>query len=100
MEGTHDARRIVHDLREGDVIKVPQYENALRVNYCGSLNGDQNAFIGVEFADEGKQTSAEKSMIVNRNSGRVYLTAGRYDKGEVTEIEIVARKKQPTEADA
>jgi hypothetical protein len=71
-------------LEEGDIISIPNYKNDLRV----SLVGLDVGMIGVEFADEDKRTSANKSLMINENSGRVYLTAGTADKGEVSEISV------------
>jgi hypothetical protein len=82
------ASKAVKELAEGHVINVPQYETSLEVIKTSALNGEENAFIGLEFTEN--QTSADKTLIVNRNSGRVYLTTGTADKGEVTEIDIVA----------
>jgi len=93
------ARTVVQMLTEGDVIEVPQYESALRVNFTGDLNGNENAMIGVEFADDSKRTGARKTMIVNENSGRVYLSAGNTDKGEVTTIKTVAVSEGEEEDD-
>jgi len=82
-----EVRTVVKTLEVGDVISVPQYKNALKVNHTGELNGEANSYIGVEFVDN--PTNADKSMVVNINSGRVYLRAGRTDKGEVTDIKMV-----------
>lgn len=84
---TTQAGKVVKELAEGDVIRVPQYKNALKVNHTGELHGEPNAFIGLEFLN---RDGAGKSLIVNRHSGRVYLTAGTTDKGEVKTIKRVA----------
>ncbi|OLZ39088.1 hypothetical protein A6E15_19180 [Natrinema saccharevitans] len=80
------AATVVSELNEGDIIRVPQYKNALEVAYVN----EDNDYIGVEFSDDAKKTSAMKNLIVNVNSGRVYLAAGSTRKGEVDEIEVVA----------
>lgn len=85
-ESIHEA---IHDLTEGDIIHVPQYVNALEVEYLGDLNGETNAFVGVRFADESKRTSTNKTIITNKNSGRAYLTAGTSDKGAVTQLIVI-----------
>jgi len=86
-DATH-ASTTVKDLREGHVIRVPQYANPLEVTKTSALNGEQNAYIALEFADN--PTGTDKTLIVNEVSGRVYLLSGSTSKGEVTEIEIVA----------
>lgn len=87
---TDDARTVVEHLSEGDVIRVGQYDGALRVTTTGDLGDDVNAFVGVEFTDDAKAArGADKSLITNASSKRVYLTAGTTDKGEVTSIERV-----------
>lgn len=93
------AKETVKTLTEGDIIRVSQYSNALEVTHTGELNGEENAFIGVEFSDEAKKTSANKSMVVNQNSGRVYLSAGTSDKGEVKTIEVVAAVEETEDDD-
>lgn len=79
------AADVVGDLAEGDTIRVPQYETPLYVCYEGEVNGDP--YLGIEFVENA--TSATKSLVVNTHSGRVYLTAGQSDKGEVEEIEVL-----------
>lgn len=96
-----EVSTVVKDLGEGDVIRVPQYETPLEVSYVSDLNGESNAFIGVEFI-EGK-TQTQKTLITNQHSGRVYLTAGTADKGEVTHIQVkraTTQKKEKVASDA
>lgn len=95
QENPTQASTVVKELNEGDIIEVNQYANTLKVTHTGALNGEENAFIGVEFVEN--TTSAEKSMIVNQNSGRVYLSAGTTDKGEVTEINVIASTEEEEE---
>lgn len=71
-------------LNVGDVIRVPQYENALRVSFDGRDAG----LLGVEFS--GNPNGTQKTLIQNENSGEVYLVAGSTDKGHVSEVEVVA----------
>lgn len=85
--GGEPAGDVIKTLSEGDVIRVPQYEGALQVGHIGTLNGGANAFVGLEFVEN--PTNTLKTLVVNRTSGRVYLTAGRTDKGEVVTIETV-----------
>jgi hypothetical protein len=69
---------------EGDVIEVAQYEGALRVNHVSDI------MLGVEFVNQNKRNSTSKHLMTNKHSGRLYLVAGRTDKGEVKEVEILA----------
>lgn len=85
------AATAIKNLSEGDVIHVPQYETELRVMFTGDVSGVQNAMVGVEFTET---TGARKTMVVNKHSGRVYLTAGNTDKGEVTEIDVVQEARR------
>lgn len=99
---TEGIRNAIHELEEGDIIKVPQYANPLEVEHLGELNGETNAYVGVRFADPHKRTSATKNIILNQHSGRAYLAAGTTDKGAVKVLEV--RKPEPvgtlvTEAD-
>ncbi len=89
------AAKVVSELNEGDIIRVPQYKNALEVTYVN----DDNDYIGVEFSDDAKKTSAMKNLVVNVNSGRVYLAAGSTRKGEVAEIDVVAAVETGDEKD-
>ena len=85
---TTDARTAVKTLEVDDVVRIPQYEGALKVTFVG----DGNEFIGVEFVDEKKAArGASKSLIVNKHSGNVYLIAGTSDKGRVETIETVTK---------
>lgn len=68
---------------EGDVLRVPQYQNALTVTSINRAVG----MVGVEFVTN--KTSATKHLIVNENSGRVALVAGTTDKGRVDHIDVV-----------
>lgn len=69
---------------EGDVIKVPQYDGALTVTLATDI------MLGVEFVDDGKKNNTKKSLMINENSGNLYLVAGSTDKGKVTDLEVVA----------
>lgn len=82
--GTYAGSEAFGQLREGDVIRVPQYTNALRVSFVGDF------MVGVEFTD--RTTTASKHLIQNEHSGRAYLVAGSTDKGEVEEYELVAAR--------
>lgn len=79
-----EARKVVESLEEGDKIKVGQYKGVLEVTHCGGLQGDKNAFVGLEFVNK---SGAEKTMVTNQHSKRVWLSAGTTDKGEVTDIQ-------------
>lgn len=69
---------------EGDVIRVSQYKGALRVNHVS------NIMIGVEFVNVNKKNSTNKHMVINENSGNLYLVAGTSDKGKVGTVEVMA----------
>jgi len=92
MKDKPDARKVVENLTEGDIIEVPQYENPLCVNFLGELNGQENAMVGLEFVEN--QTSAVKMLLTNRQSGRIYLQAGTHDKGEVVDITVISREDE------
>lgn len=68
---------------EGDVIEVPQYEGALSVNHVSDI------MLGVEFVNTNKKNSTSKHLMINANSGCLYLVAGSTDKGKVEEVEIL-----------
>lgn len=69
---------------EGDHINIPQYDGALRVNHVSEI------MLGVEFVDESKRNNTEKSLMINANSGALYLVAGSTDKGRVDTVEVLA----------
>jgi hypothetical protein len=71
--------------KEGDIIKVAQYDNALRVNFVSDV------MVGVEFSDVSQRNSTPKHLMINAHSGRLYLVAGQSDKGEVEFVTVVAR---------
>lgn len=91
------ASAVVSELKEGHVIEVPQYERPLTVTSTSPLNGESNAYIGIGFVEN--PTGTPKTLVVNQHSGRVYLTAGTTDKGEVTNIEIVSTAGDETRSD-
>lgn len=77
----------VNELTEGDTISVPQYENLLQVTYIGMIDHLDTMRIGIEFVEN--KTDTLKAINVNLQTEKAFLQAGRYDKGEVKEIEIV-----------
>lgn len=81
---TDPAASMFDSLDVGDVIRVPQYENALRVSHDGRDVG----LLGVEFMGDSK-TGVMKHLVQNDHSGCIYLIAGTQDKGVVKEIEEV-----------
>lgn len=92
---TYTAREWFDTATVGDMIRVPHYENALRVNYVSPPDGA--GLVGVEFVDDALAArGASKSLVQNRNSGRVYLVAGTADKGEVREVEVLAETAEVT----
>jgi hypothetical protein len=91
---TYDGRTAFENAQVGDVIRVPQYEGALEVVHDGRDAG----MLGIEFVEDGRG-SASKHLIQNENSGRVYLTAGTADKGEVEEVEVVSAVEREDEDD-
>jgi hypothetical protein len=70
---------------KGDVIRVPQYKNALEVVFRSS------SILGVEFNNPAIKNHTNKHIIVNENTGRLYLIAGQSDKGEVESVTVVTR---------
>jgi len=65
----------------GDIIKVPQYKNKLRVNFVGATG------LGVEFKDRSKQTSTMKRINIGPD-GSLYLQAGTGDKGKISQLTV------------
>ena len=93
---TTDARTAVKTLEVDDVVRIPQYDGALKVTFIGGETGT----VGIEFVDEEKAArGASKSLIVNKHSGNVYLVAGHTDKGQVETIETVTKGSVETEDD-
>ena len=93
-----DASATIQELEEGDVIHLRQYESPLAVTFLGDADGGPNAYVGLEFTNQNRK--ADKRLIRNQATGRVYLQAGKYDRGEVEEIEVVRRASdQEGEAD-
>lgn len=85
-----DAADALANLEEGDVFETNHYENALEVTFIGELDGTENAFIGVRFADESARTGATKHFVRNKHSGHYYLQVGRSgDKGRLTELTVL-----------
>lgn len=90
------ASEVQANLETGDVIELPQYETPLKVTYTGELDGKENAMVGLEFQG---RNGAEKSLMRNKHSGRVYLMAGSQDKGEVTEITVLESDRDAGNSD-
>jgi len=76
---------MAENLTVGDVIKVPQYKNALKVSHVGEIEAFNSVRIGLEFVEG--ETDTMKSLSVNRDTGVVSLQAGTVDKGEVSSID-------------
>lgn len=87
---TTEARTVAPTLEVDDVIRVPQYDGALKVTHVRLDIG----LIGIEFVDEKKAArGALKNLVINQHSGNVALVAGTSDKGRVNTITIVTRGK-------
>lgn len=69
-------------LTEGTVIRIPQYQNTLRVTFVS------DRLLGIKFVNAPTDTS--KSLVRNQR-GLVFLIAGNSDKGEVEEITVITR---------
>jgi hypothetical protein len=83
------------DLREGDIIEVPQYKGPLRVSSIARDVG----MIGIEFVDDGKRAQgATKHLIRNEHSGDIALVSGRSDKGKVAMITVLERSQDGHES--
>lgn len=84
-----ETKEFINNVREGMIIKVPQYNNTLEVTFVPD-SGDIK-LVGLEFTNPDQKNNTGKRIVFNHDKSKMYLQAGNTDKGAIESIEVIER---------